>query len=102
MTVDPSCEFEKRRNVPVKYDRELMDTTVKAMRRIAEVKAKRERVFFRERVAKGRLHEQQSVAQEAVQHRKDVQLLKAPTMRRRQQERTAVVKASAKMDVESA
>ena len=31
LAVDPSFEFEKRRNVPVKYDRELWQTTVNAM-----------------------------------------------------------------------
>ena len=29
--MDPSFEFEKRRNVPVKYDRELWQKTVGAM-----------------------------------------------------------------------
>ena len=29
--MDPSFEFEKRRNVPVKYDRELWQNTVNAM-----------------------------------------------------------------------
>ena len=31
LAVDPSFEFEKRRNVPVKYDRELWQKTVGAM-----------------------------------------------------------------------
>ena len=31
LAVDPSFEFEKRRNVPVKYDRELWQTTINAM-----------------------------------------------------------------------
>lgn len=35
-------EFEKKRNRPLKYDRELMGTTIKAMKRIAEIKANRE------------------------------------------------------------
>jgi len=42
-------EFEKRRNVPVRYDRELMATTLKAMKRISEIKAKRERKMYKER-----------------------------------------------------
>jgi hypothetical protein len=29
--VDPSFEFEKRRNIPVKYDRELWSQTITAM-----------------------------------------------------------------------
>ncbi|CAI2178629.1 14732_t:CDS:2 [Funneliformis geosporum] len=47
MTIDSTFEFEKRRNVPVRYDRELLDTTIKAMKRISEIKAKRERVFYK-------------------------------------------------------
>ena len=31
LAVDPTFEFEKRRNVPVKYDRELWQKTVGAM-----------------------------------------------------------------------
>ncbi|XP_063610950.1 probable ribosome biogenesis protein RLP24 [Penaeus indicus] len=42
LTVDPAFEFEKRRNVPVKYNRELWEKTVDAMKRAAEIKEKRE------------------------------------------------------------
>jgi len=48
---DSTIEFEKRRNVPVRYDRELVQTTIKAMKRVAEIKAKRERAFFKHRMA---------------------------------------------------
>ncbi|KAJ3081061.1 ATPase-activating ribosome biosynthesis protein [Quaeritorhiza haematococci] len=51
MAIDSTLEFEKRRNVPVRYDRELMATTLKAMKRVAEIKAKREKVFFKKRLA---------------------------------------------------
>ncbi|EPZ32977.1 hypothetical protein ROZALSC1DRAFT_28502 [Rozella allomycis CSF55] len=46
MTVDSTFEFEKRRNVPVRYDRNLMETTVKAIKRIQEIKSNRARQFF--------------------------------------------------------
>eukprot|EP00012_Vannella_robusta_P002690 CAMPEP_0206183382 /NCGR_PEP_ID=MMETSP0166-20121206/604_1 /ASSEMBLY_ACC=CAM_ASM_000260 /TAXON_ID=95228 /ORGANISM="Vannella robusta, Strain DIVA3 518/3/11/1/6" /LENGTH=118 /DNA_ID=CAMNT_0053598225 /DNA_START=216 /DNA_END=572 /DNA_ORIENTATION=+ len=42
MTVDTTLEFEKKRNRPLKYDRELIGTTIKAMKRIAEIKHNRE------------------------------------------------------------
>ncbi|TFK29986.1 hypothetical protein FA15DRAFT_630794 [Coprinopsis marcescibilis] len=54
MTIDSTIDFEKRRNVPVRYDRELVQTTIKAMKRIAEIKAKREKAFFRNRMASSR------------------------------------------------
>lgn len=53
MIVDQSLllgQFAKRRNVPVKYDRNLVAATMKAMERIEEIRAKRERVFTRRRL----------------------------------------------------
>jgi large subunit ribosomal protein L24e len=44
-------EFEKRRNVPVKYDRELIQTTINAIDRVAAIKAKREKAFHTARMA---------------------------------------------------
>jgi large subunit ribosomal protein L24e len=49
MVVDSTLEFEKRRNIPVRYDRDLMQTTLKAMKRVQEIKQKRERVFYKQR-----------------------------------------------------
>jgi large subunit ribosomal protein L24e len=46
---DSTFEFEKRRNVPVRYDRELVATTLKAMERVQEIKAKREKAFWKSR-----------------------------------------------------
>merc|ERR1712200_16963 len=43
LAVDPSFEFEKRRNVPVKYDRELWQNTITAMQRVEEIKNKRQK-----------------------------------------------------------
>ena len=38
LAVDPAFELEKRRNVPVKYERELWSKTLGAMKRIDEIK----------------------------------------------------------------
>jgi len=40
--------------VPVRYDRELVQTTIKAMKRIAEIKQKRERAFWKHRMSVAR------------------------------------------------
>lgn len=48
---DSTIEFEKRRNVPVRYDRELVKTTVEAMKRVAEIKQRREHAFWKNRCA---------------------------------------------------
>ncbi|KAK0450943.1 ribosomal protein L24e-domain-containing protein [Armillaria borealis] len=49
MTIDSTIDFEKRRNVPVRYDRELMKTTITAMKRVGEIKQRRERAFWKSR-----------------------------------------------------
>ena len=51
MTVDSTLQFAARRNVPVRYDRNLVSTTLKAMKRVSEIRARRERVFFKNRMA---------------------------------------------------
>jgi large subunit ribosomal protein L24e len=50
MTVDSTFEFEKRRNRPVKYNRELMQTTLRAMKRVAEIQEKRKEMFYKMRM----------------------------------------------------
>ena len=50
MAVDATFEFEKRRNRPVKYDRDLMGKTILAMQRVQEIKEKREERFFANRM----------------------------------------------------
>ncbi|KAL4960640.1 ribosomal eL24 family protein [Aspergillus stella-maris] len=54
MIVDSSLvlsQFAKKRNVPVKYDRNLVNATVKAMERVEEIRSRRERAFTKRRLA---------------------------------------------------
>lgn len=54
MIVDSSLllsQFAKKRNVPVKYDRNLVAATLKAMDRVEEIRQRRERVFTKRRLA---------------------------------------------------
>ncbi|KAJ5266694.1 hypothetical protein N7478_009502 [Penicillium angulare] len=54
MIVDSSLvlsQFAKKRNVPVKYDRNLVAATVTAMQRVEEIRSRRERVFTKRRLA---------------------------------------------------
>lgn len=50
MTVDSTFEFEKRRNRPTRYNRETMEQTLRAMKRVSEVKNKRQDMFFQMRM----------------------------------------------------
>jgi large subunit ribosomal protein L24e len=45
-----TVQFAQRRNVPVRYNRELIQTTLKAMTRVTEIRARRERQFYRARM----------------------------------------------------
>merc|ERR1712035_78793 len=51
LTCDASLEFEKRRNEPVKYDRKLMQDTVKAVKKISAIRQKREAHHILSRLA---------------------------------------------------
>ena len=50
MAVSGSLDLEKVRNKPVRYDRNLMGATVKAMKRIAQIKEIREKRFHQIRM----------------------------------------------------
>uniref|UniRef100_A0A3P9IV36 Probable ribosome biogenesis protein RLP24 n=1 Tax=Oryzias latipes TaxID=8090 RepID=A0A3P9IV36_ORYLA len=49
LTVDNALEFEKRRNIPVKYNRELWNKTVDAMMKVEKIKQKRQAQFIMNR-----------------------------------------------------
>lgn len=51
MLVDTTLQFAARRNIPVRYNRDLVSTTLKAMKRVSEIRARREAVFFKNRMA---------------------------------------------------
>jgi large subunit ribosomal protein L24e len=50
MTVDSTLAFAHRRNIPVRYNRDLVATTLQAMQRVSEIRAKRERQFYKNRM----------------------------------------------------
>lgn len=50
LAVDSTLTFAARRNVPVRYNRDLVSTTLKAMARVEEIRQKRERAFFKNRM----------------------------------------------------
>jgi large subunit ribosomal protein L24e len=60
MTVDSTFEFEKRRNRPIRYNRETMEQTLRAMKKVSEIRHKRQDMFFkmRMRAHKGMQREQ--------------------------------------------
>uniref|UniRef100_A0A3P8U9G2 Probable ribosome biogenesis protein RLP24 n=2 Tax=Amphiprion TaxID=80969 RepID=A0A3P8U9G2_AMPPE len=75
LTVDNSLEFEKRRNIPVKYNRQLWDKTVEAMKKVEEIKQKRQARFIMNRLKKGKQLEKEEAINEV---KKNIHLIKAP------------------------
>ena len=65
MVLDATFEFEKRRNVPVRYDRNLWIKTIQAMRRIQQLRQIRKQRFQKERIA-GQVKTKQSAAQKLI------------------------------------
>ena len=51
MSVDSTFDFERLRQRPVRYDRELMKKTVRAMERVQQIKEAREKRFWGKRMA---------------------------------------------------
>ena len=51
MVVDSTLTFAARRNIPIRYNRDLVATTLKAMQRVSEIRSRRERVFYKNRMA---------------------------------------------------
>jgi len=83
LTADQTLEFERKRNVPVKYDRELYSTTLRAMARISEIKAQRQARFYKERMKFKSEKEKKEVKQTIAQ---GIDLLVAPGVRNKVQE----------------
>jgi large subunit ribosomal protein L24e len=50
ITADACLEFEMKRNVPVKYSRELWTKTRSAIKRVEEIKTRRQGHFIRKRM----------------------------------------------------
>ena len=50
MSVDTTFDFERLRHRPVKYDRDLMKKTVRAMDRVQQIKTAREKRFWEKRM----------------------------------------------------
>lgn len=75
LTVDNSFEFEKRRNEPFKYQRELWNKTVESIKRVEEIKRKRQARFIMNRLKKGKQLEKEEAISEV---KKNIHLIRAP------------------------
>ncbi|KAL7464666.1 hypothetical protein ACHAXS_011429 [Conticribra weissflogii] len=81
LAVDSTFEFEKRRNRPVKYDRNLMGKTIMAMQRVEQIKQAREERFHANRMKDAKA---EKVKQARVEIEKHAELL-APAVAKREE-----------------
>ncbi len=81
MAVDSTFDFEKRRNRPVKYDRDLMGKTILAMKRVESIQAAREGRFFGNRMQDAKAEKKR---QARVEIEKSIELL-APAVANREE-----------------
>mmetsp|Transcript_4074 Transcript_4074/g.9582 ORF Transcript_4074/g.9582 Transcript_4074/m.9582 type:complete len:162 (-) Transcript_4074:63-548(-) len=72
---DPVFAFEKRRNVPVKYDRELMVKTLKAMKKVENIREAREKRFKEKKQKIARLIQTKQARAEI---KRDINLIISP------------------------
>ncbi|KYM77787.1 putative ribosome biogenesis protein RLP24 [Atta colombica] len=75
LAVDPSFEFEKRRNVPIKYNRELWSKTVEAMKKVETIRQRRQNLHIMQRLRKGKELEQERDIKEV---QRDLSLIRSP------------------------
>lgn len=75
LAIDPSFEFEKRRNVPLIYNREKWVKTVDAMKKIESIRQRRTNAHIMQRLRKGRELETERDIKEV---QRDMALIKSP------------------------
>uniref|UniRef100_A0A2K6LY67 Probable ribosome biogenesis protein RLP24 n=1 Tax=Rhinopithecus bieti TaxID=61621 RepID=A0A2K6LY67_RHIBE len=75
LTVDNSFELEKRRNEPIKYQQELWNKTIDAMKRVEEIKQKHQAKFIMNRLKKNK--ELQKV-RDIKEVKQNIHLIRAP------------------------
>lgn len=75
LAIDPSFEFEKRRHTPLKYDRQTWTKAIEAMKKVEQIKQKRQATYIMQRLRKGREIEQERDVKEV---QRDLSLIKSP------------------------
>jgi len=81
LTTDFSLELEKRRDCPIKYNRETWQKTVEGMKRITEIKTKRKAKHIMDRLKEGKKIETQK---DKIEVERNIHLIKAPAAGLRQ------------------
>mmetsp|Transcript_28 Transcript_28/g.53 ORF Transcript_28/g.53 Transcript_28/m.53 type:complete len:156 (-) Transcript_28:4257-4724(-) len=91
MTVDSTFQFEQRRNIPIRYNRDLFVKTVGAMKRITEIRKERQKRFWENRMKNAQTTHQEANEREI---QKNIHLIDEPELRD-----TITLKLTNKMDI---
>lgn len=94
MAVDSVFEFEKRRNRPIKYDRDLMGQTLQSMQKVREITEQREERLFQNRVKDSAVEKKKQARAEI---EKSIDLLAPAVASREQVMRNVVDSARARI-----
>ena len=97
LAVDPAFELEKKRNVPVKYERELWSKTLGAMKRIDEIKIRRQNQHIINRLKKGKEVRKMADIKEV---QKNINLIRPPAAALKRKRQEGKVEVSMESDEE--
>ena len=78
LVTDPVYEFEKIRNTPIKYNREIWTDTIQAMDKLAKIRKDREDRFFNNRMKKAAKIKKEIIKKDLIRHE---QLIADPKIR---------------------
>ncbi|CUM62832.1 uncharacterized protein PRCAT00000390001 [Priceomyces carsonii] len=96
LVVDSTLTFGARRNVPVRYNRDLVATTLKAMARVEEIRTKRERAFYKNRM-RGNKEKKLDADKKLVERNPELLRMREVELKRKAEKKAA---KEASMDIE--
>ncbi|EDK38416.1 hypothetical protein PGUG_02513 [Meyerozyma guilliermondii ATCC 6260] len=100
LVVDSTLTFASRRNVPVRYNRDLVATTLKAMARVEEIRQKRERAFYKNRM-RGNKDKQLANDKKLVEANPELLRMREVELRRKAERAEAKAAEASDMEMDS-
>ncbi|RLV92015.1 Ribosome biogenesis protein RLP24 [Spathaspora sp. JA1] len=88
LVVDSTLTFAARRNVPVRYNRDLVATTLKGMARVEEIRQRRERAFYKNRM-RGNKEKQLAADRKLVEDNPELLKMRDVELRRKAERQAA-------------
>lgn len=98
MTCDSTLLFGARRNVPQRYNRDLVNKTLDAMKRVGEIRARRERAFYKKRMAGKRAREVAQARKLVAENEHLLPRLRGSELRKIEEERAMAAAAGMEID----